>query len=174
LLKTKLKSNLLLIGIALVIIVLDQLTKFIIRQNLSLGQAWLPFPPSDFFRIVYWQNTGAAFGTFQNGNTVLKVFTSVIILVILFYYQTIPPAHKFIRLCLAIMLGGAVGNLIDRFRLGYVLDFIAVGRFPVFNVADSCVTVGVGLLILAMYLEEKKTHPSGMPGADSDQSQAQE
>ena len=105
---------------------------------------------------MYWQNTGAAFGTFQNGNAVLKVLTAVIILVILVYYQTIPYAQKFIRVCLAIMLGGAVGNLIDRFRLGYVLDFIALGRFPVFNVADSCVTVGVGLLILAMFLEERK------------------
>lgn len=154
--KDKLKSNLLLFGIALVIILVDQATKFYIRQNLAFGQTWVPFPPSVFFRIVYWQNTGAAFGTFQNGNAVLKVLTAVIILVILVYYQTIPYAQKFIRVCLAIMLGGAVGNLIDRFRLGYVLDFIALGRFPVFNVADSCVTVGVGLLILAMFLEERK------------------
>ncbi len=154
--KTKLKQNLLLFGIALAVILVDQATKLIIRQNLILGQAWLPFPPSEFFRIVYWQNTGAAFGIFQNGNMVLKVLTSAIILFILVHYQTIPYEQKFVRVCLAIMLGGAVGNLIDRFTQGYVLDFIAVGNFPVFNVADSCVTVGVGLLILALLLEEKK------------------
>ena len=167
--KTKLKRNLLLFGIALFVILVDQATKYFIRQSLVLGQAWLPFPPSEFFRIVYWQNTGAAFGIFQNGNTVLKVLTSAIILFILVYYQTIPYAQKFVRVCLAIMLGGAIGNLIDRFTLGYVLDFIAVGRFPVFNIADSCVTVGVGLLILALVLEEKKTRAQSLAGVKNNQ-----
>ena len=167
--KTKLKQNLLLFGIALAVILIDQATKLIIRQNLILGQAWLPFPPSEFFRIVYWQNTGAAFGIFQNGNMVLKVLTSAIILFILVYYQTIPYEQKFVRVCLAIMLGGAVGNLIDRFTQGYVLDFIAVGNFPVFNVADSCVTVGVGLLILALLLEDKKARAHSLPGAENNQ-----
>ena len=153
--KNKLKANLLLLGVALLVIAADQASKLFIQRQLAFGQEWLPFPPSDFFRIVNWQNTGAAFGIFQNANTVLKVLTSAIILFILGYYQTIPYAQKFVRVCLAIMLGGAVGNLIDRFRLGYVLDFIGVGRFPVFNLADSCVTVGVGLLILALLLEDK-------------------
>jgi len=166
-LKTKLKQNLLLLGIALVVILVDQATKFIIRQNLALGQAWLPFAPSEFFRFVYWQNTGAAFGIFQDGNMVLKVLTSVIILFILFYYQRIPYEQKFVRICLAIMLGGALGNLIDRFNFGYVLDFIAVGSFPVFNVADSCVTVGVGLLILALLLEDKKARTHSLPDAEN-------
>ena len=57
---------------------------------------------------------------------------------------------------MGLMLGGAIGNLIDRFTQGYVTDFISVGSFPVFNVADSCVTVGVGLLVLATILEENK------------------
>lgn len=165
----KLKHNLLLFGIALAVILADQATKLMIRQNLAFGQAWLPFPPSEFFRIVYWQNTGAAFGIFQNGNTVLQVLTSAIILFILVYYQTIPHEQKFVRICLAIMLGGAIGNLIDRFTLGYVLDFIAVGTFPVFNIADSCVTVGVGLLILALLLEDKKARAQSLPGAENNQ-----
>ena len=99
----------------------------------------------------------------------MKVLTSAIILFILVYYQTIPYAQKFVRVCLAIMLGGAIGNLIDRFTLGYVLDFIAVGRFPVFNIADSCVTVGVGLLILALVLEEKKTRAQSLAGVKNNQ-----
>jgi signal peptidase II len=103
-------------------------------------------------------NTGAAFGMFQGGNTLLIVLTSVIILVILIYYQTLPEGHLFQHICLSFMVGGAIGNLIDRLTLGYVVDFVAVGNFPVFNLADSCVTVSVILLLLSTIIEERKAN----------------
>jgi signal peptidase II len=69
------------------------------------------------------------------------------------------------------MIGGSIGNLIDRLTLGYVVDFVAVGRFPVFNLADSCVTVSVILLLISMILEERKAQSSGKPSDDSVQAQ---
>jgi signal peptidase II len=155
-LKSKIKSNLLLILIALVVIGLDQFTKQAVQNNLPLGASLLVFPPWEYVRIVHWVNTGAAFGKFQGGNSLLIGVTSVIILVILIYYQTLAEGHLFKTICLSFMVGGAIGNLIDRLTLGCVVDFVAVGNFPVFNLADSCVTVSVILLLLSLIIEERK------------------
>ena len=169
--KQKTKSNLMLVLIALVVIVLDQLTKRAVQQNLALGEALLVFPPWDFVRIVHWVNTGAAFGIFQGGNVVLIGLTAAITLAILVYYQTLPEDHLFQRICLALMVGGSIGNLIDRLTLGYVVDFVAVGRFPVFNLADSCVTISVILLLISMIIEERKAQSTEKSSEEDAQAQ---
>lgn len=171
-LKDKIKFNLMLVLIALVVITLDQLTKRAVQQNLALGEAILVFPPWEFVRIVHWANTGAAFGMFQGGNAVLIGLTVAITLAILIYYQTLPEDHLFQRICLGLMVGGSIGNLIDRLTLGYVVDFVAVGRFPVFNLADSCVTASVILILLSMIVEERKTQSS--PKSTDESMQAQQ
>ena len=160
-----------LVLIALVVIALDQLTKRAVQQNLALGEALLVFPPWEFVRIVHWVNTGAAFGMFQGGNAVLIGLTVAITLAILFYYQTLPEDHLFQRICLALMVGGSIGNLIDRLTLGYVVDFVAVGRFPVFNLADSCVTVSVILLLISMIIEERKAQSTEKSSEEDAQAQ---
>jgi len=170
-LKQKTKSNLMLVLIALVVIALDQLTKRAVQQNLALGEALLVFPPWEFVRIVHWVNTGAAFGMFQGGNAVLIGLTVAITLAILIYYQTLPEDHLFQRICLALMVGGSIGNLIDRLTLGYVVDFVAVGRFPVFNLADSCVTVSVFLLLISTIIEERKAQSTENPSEEDAQAQ---
>jgi len=170
-LKQKTKSNLMLVLIALVVIALDQLTKRAVQQNLALGEALLVFPPWEFVRIVHWVNTGAAFGMFQGGNAVLIGLTVAITLAILIYYQTLPEDHLFQRICLALMVGGSIGNLIDRLTLGYVVDFVAVGRFPVFNLADSCVTVSVILLLISTIIEERKAQSTEKPSEEDAQAQ---
>ena len=74
------------------------------------------------------------------------------------------------KVALSLMLGGAIGNLVDQFTLGFVTDFVAMGRFPIYNVADSCVTIGVGLMLLDMIIKEKngsKTDPEVKPGEDA-------
>jgi len=157
--------------IALVVIALDQLTKRAVQQNLALGEALLVFPPWEFVRIVHWVNTGAAFGMFQGGNAVLIGLTVAITLAILIYYQTLPEDHLFQRICLALMVGGSIGNLIDRLTLGYVVDFVAVGRFPVFNLADSCVTVSVILLLISTIIEERKAQSTEKPSEEDAQAQ---
>ena len=169
--KQKTKSNLMLVLIALVVIALDQLTKRAVQQNLALGESLLVFPPWEFVRIVHWVNTGAAFGMFQGGNAVLIGLTVAITLAILIYYQTLPEDHLFQRICLALMVGGSIGNLIDRLTLGYVVDFVAIGRFPVFNLADSCVTVSVILLLISTIIEERKAQSTEKPSKEDAQAQ---
>ena len=152
-----LKHNLILILVAVVIIALDQWTKALIKANLNVTETWMPLAwLAPYARITHWHNTGAAFGLFQNANLILSIVTPIIALVILAIYQKIPQKETLMKIALGLQFGGAIGNLIDRLNQGYVTDFISVGRFPVFNIADSAVTVGVGLLILAVYLEERR------------------
>ncbi len=90
---------------------------------------------------------------------ILKIVVS---LLIIYYFPQIPRSDKVVRLSLSMLLGGAIGNLIDRITLGYVTDFISVGSFPVFNVADASISCGVAILFIAMWLQERK-HPSSQP-----------
>lgn len=148
--------------IAGAVVILDQWTKAIVRANLGFSEYWMPVEwLVPYIRIVNWQNTGAAFGIGQDLNMVFTILSFVVIGGILYYFPQISAADIFFRLALSLQLGGAVGNLIDRVRLGHVTDFISVGRFPVFNVADSSITIGVGVLLLGLWLEETrmKTEP---------------
>ncbi len=135
-------------GLAFVILVLDQLTKFLVSSNFQVGQS---LPAEGFLRLTYVQNTGAAFGIFD-GNTFVLAIVSGIALVLLgifsFNLHRLPFGDTIIaHVALGLMIGGALGNLIDRLVLGYVVDFIDIGPWPVFNLADSAVVVGVGILV---------------------------
>ncbi len=165
--KKFLKHNGLLLMIAAAVIVVDQITKVLVRQNLALGESWAPISAiGDFFRFLYWQNRGAAFGTLQNAGPILAVVRIAIAIFIIVFYQKAEIKDTLMKVSLSLMLGGAIGNLIDQFTLGFVTDFIAVGRFPIFNIADSAVTIGVGLMLLDMIIKEKngsKTDPEAKP-----------
>lgn len=148
-----------LFGIAGIVVALDQWTKWLVRENIPFTAQWLPqgmewlYP---YARFVHWNNTGAAFGMFQNGSTVFTVLAFVVIGVILFYYPKIEAEGRLFRLALSLQLAGALGNLIDRLTHGgKVTDFISVGTFPVFNVADSSISVGTAVLILGVWLSER-------------------
>lgn len=140
-----------------IILVLDQITKALVRANIPYGTVWMPL---DWLRpvlkFVYIHNTGAAFGLFQNGGLVFGIMAVLVSAFIIYYYPQIPQDEKLMRVALAMQMSGALGNLIDRIRFGYVTDFISVHTFAVFNIADSSITIGVGLLILAMWLAERK------------------
>jgi signal peptidase II len=147
--------------VAGLIVVLDQATKYLIRSNLELGEIyradlWI----TQFVRIVHWQNTGAAFGMFQSLGNVFMILSMVVSVAIVYYYPQVPPQDWLVRLAMAMLLGGAVGNLIDRLYQGYVTDFISVGEFPVFNIADACISMGVVVLFLGMWLQEKQKKAS--------------
>ena len=153
----RLKSYLILFPIAAGIIALDQWTKVLIRNTLKIGEIlplwdWL----TPYARVVHWKNTGVAFGMFQNNNILFAILVSIIALVIIIYYPQLTEGDWFLRIALSMQLGGAVGNLIDRLTIGHVTDFVSVGNFAVFNVADASVTVGVGIMILGLWVEEKK------------------
>lgn len=148
-----------LFGIAGIVVALDQWTKWLVRENIPFAAQWLP-PGMEWLapyaRLVHWHNTGAAFGMFQNGSAVFTVLAFLVIGVILFYYPKVQSEGWLFRLALSMQLAGAVGNLIDRLtQEGRVTDFISVGSFPVFNIADSAITVGTIALILGVWLSER-------------------
>ncbi len=147
------------LGIAAGIVALDQWSKWLVRQHIPFGGWWLPegwewLMP--YARIVHWYNTGAAFGIFQNGNAVFTVLAVVVIAVILYYMPRLAEVAWWLRLAVAMQLAGASGNLIDRLMLGKVTDFVSVGAFPVFNVADASITLGVMILLLGTWRKEHR------------------
>lgn len=147
-----------IVGIAILIVALDQWTKALVRANLPLGGSWLPAGwewLSPYARIVHWYNTGAAFGMFKDGGMVFTVLAFVVIALILYYYPQVDKADWSLRLAMSMQLGGAAGNLIDRVTIGHVTDFISVGSFPVFNVADASITVGAGALLFGVWIMER-------------------
>lgn len=147
----------LLVLILAIILVLDQVTKAIVRANIPYGSIWMPLDwLRPYLKFVYIHNTGAAFGLFQSGGLIFGIMAILVSAFIIYYYPQIPQEEKLMRVALAMQMSGALGNLIDRIRFGQVTDFVSVGNFPVFNVADSSITIGVGLLILAMWLAERK------------------
>ena len=149
-----------LFGTAGIVVALDQWTKWLVRTNIPFATQWLPKGLEwlmPYARLVYWHNTGAAFGMFQNGSLVFTILAFIVIGAILYYYPQIEAEGWLFRLALSLQLAGAVGNLIDRLtHAGKVTDFISVGTFPVFNVADTSITVGTAILILAVWLNDRK------------------
>jgi signal peptidase II len=147
----------LLIVIAGLIVILDQWTKTLVRQSLSLGETWMPVEWLEpYVRVVNWHNTGAAFGIFQQGGLIFTILAIVVTIFILYYFPQVPRKDWPLRVAMGMQLGGALGNLTDRLRFGAVTDFISVGKFPVFNVADSSISVGVAVLILGVWISERK------------------
>ena len=137
-------------------VVADQVTKAVISANV-VGE--IPVI-KDFFDIVCWHNTGAAWGIFDNATLVLGIFSFVFsALILLVYLQT---DAGFLKLSLSLIIAGAVGNGIDRIRLGYVVDFLSFDnlfgyQFPAFNVADICVTGGcIGIIIFLLFMSKKQ------------------
>jgi len=162
-LKKVLRDYIILFFVALIIIALDQWTKSLVRQYLDYSQIWLPeeinwlFP---FFHVVHWYNKGAAFGLFQNGSMVFTVLAIVISALIIYYYPRLAEKDGVMRIALGLQLGGAIGNLIDRLLFGHVTDFIAMGDFPVFNIADASITIGVIIIIIDLWFKENKKEES--------------
>lgn len=155
--KEKIKHNALLIAVVTLIVALDQWTKLLVSHKLALGESISPIKIlGDFFQIVHWRNTGAAFGLFQNANLVLLIVSIVIVLAVLFYYQGVKTNAWLAKISLSLIVAGALGNIVDRIKFNYVIDFLAFGRFPVFNVADSAVTVGAFLMLITFFISEKK------------------
>ena len=141
--------------IAAAIVVLDQATKAVVKARLPLHESVTVIP--GFFDLTHVRNTGAAFGMLDNTNFAYKPALMVVVAFIALgavasYALTLPATQRIARFGLALILGGAVGNLIDRAVMGYVVDFVDVywrgAHFWAFNVADSAITVGVVLMLL--------------------------
>lgn len=151
---------LLLIIIAPAVLILDQFTKLYISSRFSLYQSVTIL--ENFFHITYIRNPGAAFGIFAGSTAAFRIpffltLSCVAVVAMFFFYRTV--TENLLRIALSLILGGAVGNMLDRARFGEVIDFIDVhwynNHWPAFNVADSAITIGVGFFILDMFLKEK-------------------
>jgi signal peptidase II len=154
------------------LIALDQWTKALVRANVPLGGDWLPAWLAwllPYARIRYWYNSGAAFGFFQSGNLIFEILAIIVGGVIIYYFPRVAHKDWWLRLAMGMQFAGAVGNLIDRLIFAHVTDFISVGNFAVFNVADASISVGVAVLVLGAWITEraaKKTAASAaQPGA---------
>ena len=133
------------------LVALDQLTKYLVLSTMSLGQS---IPLVGVIKFTYIQNTGMAFGLFHNASwffTVDSIMTVILVILVLILWKK--PFIAQYHLPLSIVIGGAVGNLIDRIFRGYVVDFIDFTYWPVFNVADIAVCVGVILLAIQIFRE---------------------
>jgi signal peptidase II len=168
-------SNRRIAFIALAVVVLDQVTKQIVLRFLSAGQEKVII--DGFFRFVYWGNTGAAWSLFRGRNALLAL-VAVAALVILFLNRRHFDAHTLLgQVALGLVFGGIIGNLVDRLTVRHVIDFIyfylqqrpggEIG-FPAFNVADSSICTGVGLIFIVTWRSErgaKGTGPNAKAGA---------
>ena len=149
--------------IAVAIAALDQLTKWWIVQALRPEESRVII--AGFFDLVNWRNTGAAWGLLRDYNLVLT-FISILTVVALYFFRHSFQLHRWgSRLALGLITGGIIGNLIDRVRVGHVIDFLYfyVGRYhwPAFNVADSAICVGVGLYIILSWRQDRETTKAG-------------
>jgi signal peptidase II len=146
--------GLLFLGVAALVVVVDQITKRIAEEKLEQTNVRsVPLPViGDVLRFTYVENRGAAFGLLQDQTAFFVVVGLLVIVVIAASYRYLPQSGFLLHLALGLQLGGAIGNLIDRVRQGYVVDFVDFGYrsnwWPVFNVADSAIVIGVGLLAL--------------------------
>lgn len=161
--------NTLFAACAAFVVLLDQATKWMASAQLELGEPVLVF--GDFVRLTLVHNTGAAFGLFPGSRGPFIVISVLAIGVVLYLFFRETHRNVQNRVLLGCILGGAIGNLIDRVRLGWVVDFIDMGigqtRWPVFNVADSAVTLGVVFLAwnLARAGRDAAPYPEDSPRA---------
>ena len=157
-----------LLGVAGVIVALDQWTKWLVRTRLDFNESWAPWDwLLPYARIVHIQNTGAAFGSFQAFGNVFMVLAIIVSVGILIFFTRVAQNDWLLRVVMSMELGGACGNLVDRFTQRHVTDFVSLGNFAVFNVADACISVGVTILIVGMLIREWKQKQMSGSNADT-------
>ena len=154
------KTTLIVLAIAVLVIVMDQAIKYLVSTSLPFGGVWSPLPgASPFFQIVHVPNTGVAFGLFKDLGAVFIVVPLIISGMIIIYARRLRADQTFMAVALGLTLGGALGNVIDRVRLGYVIDYFDIGVGALRNAsnfADWSIVLGVILLGVATLLDERK------------------
>ncbi len=160
------KKYLILIVVAPGVLLIDQLSKYFISTY------FLPHQPvailKNFFQINYIKNAGAAFGLLSNLSSPVRTplflgISILAILMILFFFSKLEAQQSFLSFSLSLVMGGALGNFVDRIRLGYVIDFLDLHwydyyHWPAFNIADLAITIGVILLLLEVISSSKEGH----------------
>lgn len=163
--KEKLKGRLPYLLITASVVLLDQVTKHAIDQAMTLYQSIDVV--SGVFSLTYVRNRGAAFGFLSAADlpyqaALFSIVSLIALAAIVYYALSIPVSDRLPQIALALIAGGAIGNLIDRMWLGYVIDFLdfywETHHWPMFNIADSCISTGVGLLVVDMLISPSEDH----------------
>ncbi|MFB5066314.1 MAG: signal peptidase II [Candidatus Wallacebacter cryptica] len=137
------------------IIVLDQLSKLLISTNFVIGERIRLLP---YVYLTYVENVGAAFGLFANYRWLFIGLGLVVLFLTWYYRKEIKKQNKLFQWGIALAIAGTIGNLIDRIRIGAVIDFIDITIFPIFNIADMSIVAGVALLFLEVLINEWKAN----------------
>ncbi|OGO35513.1 MAG: signal peptidase II [Chloroflexi bacterium RBG_16_57_11] len=155
--KQRLADYVFLFLVASAIVALDQACKLLVRVNLMQDEIFHPeLWVSQYVRFVHLKNSGAAIGLLPGFGDIFMFLSALICVAVLYYYARIPHQQWLLRLSMALVLGGAVGNLVDRMQQGYVTDFISVLNLPVFNLADLSVLTGFILLFFDLWRKEQR------------------
>ena len=146
--------------VAGVVIALDQVAKWLTVENLALGQTWDPIPwLSPFIRVMYSQNTGAAFGMFPTAAPIFLVVAVIAVVVFVVLYAQMPPGAWLSRISVSLIVGGAASNAIDRIRHGYVVDYFHIklwGSYSnISNFADHAIFFGTIILLISQWMVER-------------------
>lgn len=154
---------LLLFATASVIFIADQATKALVATGIGLNER-VPIL-GDLVQLWHVRNSGAAFSLFQGGTLLFLAVTVLAFGMIVYFHRTFRGRNPWLQVLLGVILGGTAGNLVDRVRFGYVTDFVSVGigeiRWPTFNVADSSIVVGIGLLVAYLFLADRQRQELG-------------
>ncbi len=158
--------------VAGVVVLLDRITKLAVVRHLEYGEQWVIIP--GFFKLVHWGNTGAAWSLFYGNNGLLAIVSLVALTALVFSHHHFDSHRISGQFALGLMLGGIIGNLLDRLLIGHVIDFLYfylqrrggedIG-FPAFNLADSAICTGVGLIILFSWQNGSRNTESDADGA---------
>lgn len=153
-------------ALAGLVILLDQLTKWLVVKNMQLGENIAVMEP--YISFFSHRNRGAAWGMLEGQMWLFYIVTIIVVAGIMYYFHKEARGHRLFSVSLMLLLGGAIGNFIDRLVRGEVVDFISVlipiinYDFPIFNIADAALSIGVGLLIIHIFLDEKKNKEKGV------------
>lgn len=143
--------------VSLIILVIDQLFKHLVHGSMRLGQS-IPLL-DDALKLTYVRNTGAAFSLFVGFSPYLVVAGLLVVAAVIYFHYKIPKRNIYLQAGLAFVLGGSLGNLADRIFRSYVIDYIDIIIWPVFNFADIMINVGVILIAFKLFEQEKKDAP---------------
>ena len=138
-----------------ILVIIDQLSKYYIQSTMMLGESipvW-----EDIFHITYILNPGAAFGMMANQTAFFIVLALAIVGAVIYFYPTIRRESRVMKIGIGLLLGGAIGNLIDRVHIGMVVDFFDFRIWPIFNIADIGIVCGAGIILAVSFLTRDKS-----------------
>lgn len=151
------KKQVPLLAVSLPIVLADQISKALVVAGLDLYESWPPVPAlRSLFVLTHTRNTGAAFSILPGANDLFILVGVAAAVVVVYFYSRLVEEDWPLLLALATVLGGMVGNLYDRIRLGYVVDFLHVRGLPIFNLADIALVGGVAILFLLTWWQERR------------------